>query len=118
MNKQMAEALKQGDNTPVVLIGPNGEVEITSVELTQLINQFRAEEGNETVKEHKTIMRDIRSEVETLNRVGINQNNFVPVEYIDLKGENRPCFELDEEGMLIMLNKESTLVRYNKKIMN
>ena len=42
MNKQMTEALTQGDNTPVVLIGSNGEVEITSVELTQLINQFRA----------------------------------------------------------------------------
>ena len=112
MKSELASALAQGDNTPVILVGVNGEVEITSVELTQLINQFRAEEGNETVKEHKTIMRDIRSEIESLERVGINQNNFVPVTYTDKKGEERPCYKLNKAAVLQMLNKESALVRY------
>ena len=85
MNKQMTETLKQGDNTPVVLISSNGEVEITSVELTQLINQFRLEEGNTSKKEHKHLMRDIRNEIETLEQVGISQSNFGPVTYTDKK---------------------------------
>lgn len=48
VNQQMSRALATGDNTPVVLIGADGqaEVSITSVELIQLINEFRREEGN------------------------------------------------------------------------
>ena len=92
-----------------IKLGTNNTIK--SMELLEIINHFRQEE-EKSIKEHKTLMRDIRKEIENLNNAGINQNNFVPVEYIDLKGENRPCFELDEEGMLIILNKESTLVRY------
>lgn len=92
-----------------IKLGTNNTIK--SMELLEIINYFRQEE-EKSIKEHKTLMRDIRKEIENLNNAGINQNNFVPVEYIDLKGENRPCFELDEEGMLIILNKESTLVRY------
>ncbi len=112
MNKQMSSALLQGDNTPVALIGSNGEVEITSVELTQLINQFRLEEGNTSEKEHKHLMRDIRNEIKTLEQVGINQSNFGLVTYTDKKGEERPCYKLNKAGALQMLNKESAVVRY------
>lgn len=112
MNKQMSETLKQGDNTPVVLIGSNGEVEITSIELLQLINTFRAEEENKTEKQHKEMLRDIRNEIETLEQVGINQRNFALVTYTDKKGEERPCYKLNKAGVLQMLNKESAVVRY------
>lgn len=91
----------------------NNEVTMTSVEVVELINKFRLEEGNITTKEHKTLMRDIRNEVKALELVGIvNEHNFVPVTYIDLKGENRPCFKLNKAGIMQMLNKESALVRY------
>lgn len=112
MNKQMTEVLMQGDNTPVVLISSNGEVEITSVELTQLINQFRAEEGNTSEKEHKHLMRDIRNEIETLEQVGISQSNFGLATYNDSQGKERPCYKLNKAGILQMLNKESAVVRY------
>ena len=112
MNKQMTEGLKQGDNTPVVLVGANGDVEITSIELVQLINTFRAEEGNKTEKQHKEMLRDIRNEIETLEQVGINQRNFALVTYTDKKGEERPCYKLNKAGTLQMLNKESAVVRY------
>ena len=112
MNKQMTETLKQGDNTPVVLISSNGEVEITSVELTQLINQFRSEEGNTSEKEHKHLMRDIRNEIETLEQVGISQSNFGLATYNDSQGKERPCYKLNKAGVLQMLNKESAVVRY------
>ena len=112
MNKQMTETLKQGDNTPVVLVGANGEVEITSVELTQLINQFMLEEGNTTEKEHSDLMKSIRKEIEVLEYAGINQGNFSLVTYIDRKGEERPCYKINKAGTLQMLNKESPVVRY------
>ncbi len=90
----------------------NNEVRITSVELVELINQFRKEEGNETEKQHKELMRDIRKEVETLEEAGINQRNFALVTYIDKKGEERPCFSMNKAGALQMLNKESVVVRF------
>lgn len=88
-------------------------VTMTSVELVDLINKFREEEGNENIKQHKTLMRDIRNEVIALREVGIiNENNFVPVNYTDIKGEQRPCYKMNKSGIMQMLNKESALVRY------
>ncbi len=114
MNNQMSSALAQGDQIPVVLNGADGQagISITSVELTQLINTFRKEESNETEKQHKELMRDIRKEIEVLESVGINQSNFALVKYTDKKGETRPCYSLNKAGVLQMLNKESAVVRY------
>ncbi|WP_410495064.1 Rha family transcriptional regulator [Cellulosilyticum sp. ST5] len=114
MNKQMSSALVQGDMTPVILNGVDGQAEvmITSVELTQLINRFRKEESNETEKQHKELLRDIRKEIEVLESVGINQSNFALVNYTDKKGETRPCYSLNKSGVLQMLNKESAVVRF------
>lgn len=112
MNKQMSSALEQGDMTPVVLVGVEGQVTIASVELTQLINQFRKEEGNETEKQHKELLRDIRKEIESLESVGIAQSNFALGSYIDKQNQQRPCYSLNKAGVLQMLNKESAVVRF------
>ena len=112
MNKQMNSALAQGDMTPVILVGVEGQVTIASVELTQLINQFRKEEGNETEKQHKELLRDIRKEIESLESVGIAQSNFALGSYIDKQNQQRPCYSLNKAGVLQMLNKESAVVRY------
>ena len=67
-------------------------------------------------------MKKIRKEDETLKTLGLNnERNFSLVEYIDKKGEKRPCYELNRDGMIIMLNSESAIVRYytmeyNKKL--
>ena len=48
-----------------------------------------------------------------MKTLGLNgERNFSLVEYIDKKGEKRPCYELNRDGMIIMLNSESTIVRY------
>lgn len=95
------------------VLNKNEIVTMTSVELVDLINKFREEEGNANIKQHKTLMRDIRNEVIALREVGIiNENNFVPVNYIDTKGEQRPCYKMNKSGIMQMLNKESALVRY------
>ena len=91
----------------------NEEIRMTSKELCDLINMFRKEEGNETEKRHDVLMRDIRSELEALANAGIdNAHNFVAVEYIDAKGEKRPCYSLTKDAVMQMLNKESAVVRY------
>lgn len=90
----------------------NNEVRITSVELVELINQFRVEEGNLASKRHDVLLRDIRNEIDTLTKAGINAHNFVEVSYTDGKGEERPCFSMNKAGVLQILNKESAVVRF------
>lgn len=91
------------------------ELRISSVDLCELINILRKEEKGEKHTEllHKNLMASIRKEVEVLKALGLeNGINFHLVKYTDKKGEERPCYSLNEEGMLQMLNKESTYVRY------
>lgn len=91
------------------------ELRITSVDLCEIINILRREEKGEKYTEllHKNLMASIRKEVEVLKALGLeNEINFYLVKYTDKKGEERPCYSLNEEGMLQMLNKESTYVRY------
>ena len=91
----------------------NEIVSLTSLEVVDLINKFREEEGNEITKEHKTFMRDIRKEIENLKKSGIEaENNFVPGSYVDKQNQERPCYKMNKSGIMQMLNKESALVRY------
>ena len=63
---------------------------MTSLELVDLINKFRKEEfdaGGKDYKEklHNTIMRDIRSELETMETLGVKEGlyNFVQSSYVN-----------------------------------
>ena len=92
---------------------------ILSTNLVTIINEFRKveSEANENKKfielKHKSLMEKIRKEDETLKTLGLNGGqNFLLVEYIDKKGEKRPCYELNRDGMIIILNSESAIVRY------
>lgn len=102
----------------MVLNQENKEVRINSVELVDIINQFRKVESetiNKPYKEllHKSFMTKIRNELETLKILGLsNEQNILLVEYKDKKGETRPCYSLNRDGMLQMLNSESALVRF------
>ena len=91
---------------------------MTSLELVDLINKFRKEEsemGGKDYKEklHNTIMRDIRSELETMKTLGVKEGeyNFVQSSYINSQNKTQPCYELTRDGALQILNKESTYVR-------
>ena len=95
------------------------EVRITSVELVDIINELRTKEfelglngKGQKPLQHKNFMAKIRNEVEVLKSLGLdNELNFKPVEYVDKKGEKRPCYSLNRDGMLQMLNSESVYVR-------
>lgn len=58
-------------------------------------------------------MNKIRKEVKTLEKLGLGgQRNFPSAKYLDEQGKERDCYELTRDGMLPMLNSESTLVRF------
>lgn len=65
-----------------------------------------------TGKRHDAILRDIR----TLLEQGINAHNFVAVEYLDKKGESRPCYQLTKAGCLILASGYNAVLR--EKIIN
>ena len=85
---------------------------IKSTDLVKIINYFRHEEGKNDLR-HDNFKTKIEKEIKTLESLGLNGHlNFKESYYINSQNKKQPCFELDEEGMLIILNKESTLVRY------
>lgn len=91
----------------------SNEVRITSVELVELINQFREVENNKSKLQHKHFMAKIRKEIETLKTLGLRgEPNFCPSSYVNSQNKEQPCYSLNRDGMLQMLNSESVLVRY------
>ena len=91
----------------------NNEVRITSVELVKLINEFRLLEDNKAELLHKDFMKKIRKELETLKALGLGgEGNISPSSYINSQNKEQPCYSLNRDGMLQMLNSESTLVRF------
>lgn len=90
---------------------------IKSTELVDIINQFRRLESETVGKDFKELAhydfyKKISKEIGVLNSMGINHGNISVDEYVDKKGEKRPCYKLNRDGMLQMLNSESVLVRY------
>ena len=76
----------------------NREIRMTSVEVTEMINQFREMEGNKSELRHSDLMRKIDKEAETMKSLGLDQN-FAPAEYLDKKGEIRPCYSINKDGL-------------------
>lgn len=101
-----------------VLENDKKELRITSVELVDIINQFRKIESETIGKafkelQHKSFMEKTRKELEVLKSLGLeDEQNFLPISYTDNMNRKKPCFSLNRDGMLQMLNSESTLVRY------
>lgn len=86
---------------------------IKSTDLVEIINEFRKLEKNKTELLHKNLMEKIRKEIETLKKLRINAElNFQPGSYKDKNSQERPCYLVNKNGMLQMLNSESALVRY------
>ena len=89
------------------------DLEMTSLEVVDLINKFRAEEGKQTELKHFNFMQKIRKEIKSLESAGykVNQLNFQLVKYKDNKGEYRDCYKLSRDGVLQMAASESAIVR-------
>lgn len=98
-------------------LADNKELKITSVDLVDIINQFRQLESQATKKEYKELAhydfyKKINKEIEILNSLGIGDGNISESSYTNSQNKEQPCYELTRDGMLQMLNSESALVRY------
>jgi prophage antirepressor len=79
----------------------------TSLELVDLINQFRKQEGNEKELLHKNLLQVIRDEFDR----EINELKIQPVNYKDKKGEKRTMYSLNLKQSRRVLLRESKFVR-------
>lgn len=89
---------------------------MTSVELVDLINQFRREESELMDKQYKKMRHDnlkasIEKELKTMKALGLGLLNFKESSYVNSQNKQQPCFVMNRDGALQMLNKESTFVR-------
>lgn len=93
---------------------PSNTVSMTSLEVVDLINRFRVEEGNRSILKHYHFIQSIEKEIETLENVGIStKTNFRLSSYSATDGSrNYKMYKLNRDGILQMLNKESAIVRY------
>ncbi|SCJ98930.1 Phage anti-repressor protein [uncultured Clostridium sp.] len=112
------ENLKHKHREGKMVVLENGELKIKSTELVDIINDFRKVESETTNSKyvelrHNDFMTKIRKELEVLKLLGIEgERNFSQSTYINSQNKVQPCFELNRDGMLQMLNSESALVRY------
>lgn len=97
----------------IITMSNENIVKMTSVEVVNLINNFRKEERNEVVLQHKNFIASIRNEIEALGNAGVEvELNFQPYSYVAENGKTNPCYKMNKAGIMQMLNKESALVRY------
>mgnify|MGYP000972881172 FL=1 len=94
-------------NELVTRIGKESKESITSLELLELINKFRIEDGNKTKLEHKDLLKAIRNEF----RKQIGEGKISPTSYKDNWNRNQPKFDLTLKQSLRLLTKESIEVR-------
>ena len=73
----------------------NNEVTMTSLEVVELVNKLRKEEGNEKVKRHSDFLASIEKEIEGLQNVGIpTERNFSLCEYqAEEGGRKYKCYK-------------------------
>jgi len=79
----------------------------TSLELVDLINQYRQQEGDRKELQHYDFLKIARDEFEE----EINQGNISVVDYKDKKGESRPMYILNLSQSRQVLVRESKFVR-------
>lgn len=112
------ENLKHKHREGKMVVIENGELKIKSTELVDIINDFRKVESETTNSnyvelQHKSFMTKIKNELKVLESLGIGgEQNILPSTYVNSQNKVQPCFELNRDGMLQMLNSESALVRY------
>lgn len=104
------------ENKGVVLVEENKGFELTSLQVVDIINNFRKEEGNKVELQHKSFLASIDTELESLKKCKISQQNILPSTYINSRGKEYRCYKMNKAGVMQMLNKESATVRYKTQL--
>ena len=83
------------------------------MQLTTVTQMTSLEVAEITGKEHKSILRDIRDEIEKLESQRIfTEHIFVPSEYQDRTGRTLPKYILTREGVLQLAARYDAVVRF------
>ena len=83
------------------------------MQLTTVTQMTSLEVAEITGKEHKSVLRDIRDEIEKLISQGIfTEHIFVPSEYQDRTGRTLPMYILTREGVLQLAARYDAVVRF------
>lgn len=90
----------------------NNEIMMTSLEVVDLVNKLRLEEGDRATLTHANFLKSLRKEIQILENVGISTEvNFYLSSYSD-GTRSYTMYQLNKQGIMQMLNKESAYVRY------
>lgn len=89
---------------------------MTSLEVVDLINKFREEEGNNKKKEHRRFLQDIREQLEIVKSQEEGEHGLVQSSYRNIQNKEQPCYIMNRFWIMLMLNKESALVRYKTQV--
>lgn len=83
------------------------------MQLTTVTQMTSLEVAEITGKEHKSVLRDIRDEIEKLESQRIfTEHIFVPSEYQDKTGRTLPMYVLTREGVLQLAARYDAVVRF------
>ena len=94
------------------------EVRVTSVELVEVINEFRKQESEATGDKYTELRHDnlkakISKEIEVLASAGFEGLlNFKESSYINSQNKEQPCYSLNRDGIMQIAMSESAVVRY------
>lgn len=90
----------------------DNEIKMNHVELCELINILRKEEGNRKELRTCDFLSKIKKEVETMKTLGLEgERNFSSTSYKDKQGKERPTFIMNRDGILQIASSESIYVR-------
>ena len=83
------------------------------MQLTTVTQMTSLEVAEITGKEHKSVLRDIRDEIEKLESQRIfTEHIFVPSEYQDKTGRTLPMYVLTRDGVLQLAARYDAVVRF------
>ena len=83
------------------------------MQLTTVTQMTSLEVAEITGKEHKSVLRDIRDEIEKLESQRIfTEHIFVPSEYQDRTGRTLPMYVLTRDGVLQLAARYDAVVRF------
>ena len=87
-------------------------IEMNHVELCNLINKLRKDEGNRKELRQRDLITKIRKELETLKSLDLEGvRNFSQSYFEDSQGKKHETYIMNKDGILLIASKESTYVR-------
>jgi len=101
-----------------LLVFEGKELEMSSVELVNVINDYRKFESETTGKKftekrHADLMVKLREELDLLESLGLGgERNISLTSYITEQNKEQPCYILNRDGIMQLAMSESAVVRY------